>query len=76
MNTRSSRLDEFALMGEQPLFDQVLHIAWCEAVRIVLMLGRPSFSEPAHGAMEVMQVERFTAGDVAVLAPTIGGESG
>jgi hypothetical protein len=77
MNTRSSRLDGFALVGERLLFDQVLHTAWCEGrVRIVLMLGRQSFPEPAQGAMEVIQIEHFTAGDAAVLMPTIGGENG
>ena len=58
--------EQIAAAVEQPLLDQVLDAARRERpVRLLLQF----LAEPGHGAIEVMQIEPFGAGDVVILDP-------
>ena len=58
--------EEIAAAVEQLLLDQVLDAARRQRpFRLLLDL----LAEPGHGAVEVMQIEPFGAGDVVILHP-------
>src|SRR5438309_3734069 len=65
--------EEVTSACEEILLDSVLGAARCERRLVRLLILGQLFAEPGHGAVQVMELQRFAPVDLVVGLPLVGG---
>ena len=65
--------EQIAAALEDAFFDQVFGAAWNEFGGALLLTVGQSFSEPAHGAVELVQFDVVGLVDEVIVLPALGG---